>query len=269
MNQNFKSIPSTSLEEIRKEEKIGPAFEDRIDFDLVIKSIPSGLINARTFNKRVKSVINQLSFVYNIDTIKMIEIIRLSIDSGGLINKEKLVESARKSYEFNNNGRLPTLIYRTQPEYLKTPEGDTSNKAKIIKFFENTTPNDFLKGKNKGVNPTKYDLQTLEGLAINFELSPGVINVLVDFCLRVNDNKLTINYIESIATSFKRKGIKTVPDAMEELKKAYKKKTSVVVKTEKQKEVKQMPVWMNKQLESSELSEEDLKALEEEFKEFR
>jgi len=269
MNENFKTIPSTSLEEIRKEEKLAPSFEDRIDFELVVKSIPSGLINARTFNKKVKSLINQLSFVYNIDTIKMIEIIRLSIDEIGLISKEKLIQNTRKSYEFNNNGRLPTLIYRTQPEYLKTPEGDTSNKAKIIKFFENTTPNDFLKGKNKGVNPTKYDLQTLEGLAINFELSPGVINVLVDFCLRVNDNKLTRNYIESIATSFKRKGIKTVPDAMEELKKAYKKKTSVVVKTEKQKEVKQMPVWMNKQLESSELSEEDLKALEEEFKEFR
>ncbi|MBQ7240543.1 MAG: DnaD domain protein [Bacilli bacterium] len=269
MNQNFKSIPSTSLEEIRKEEKIGPTFEDRIDFDLVMKSIPSGLINARTFNKRVKSVINQLSFVYNIDTIKMIEIIRLSIDDGGLINKEKLIESSRKSYEFNNNGRLPTLIYRTQPEYLKTPEGDTSNKAKIIKFFENTTPNDFLKLKNKGVAPSKYDLQTLENLALNFELSPGVINVLVDFCIRVNDGKLTRNYIETIATSFKRKGIKVVPDAMEELKKAYKKKTSVTVKKESKKDIKEMPVWMNKNLESSEMSEEDLKALEEEFKEFR
>jgi replication initiation and membrane attachment protein len=199
----------------------------------------------------------------------MIEIIRLSIEDMGLINRDKLIQNARKSYEFNNNGRLPTLIYRTQPEYLKTPDGDTSNKAKIIKFFENTTPNDFLKGKNKGAQPTKYDLQTLEGLALNFELSPGVINVLVDFCIRVNDGKLTRNYIETIATSFKRKGIKTVPDAMEELKKAYKKKTTAVVKNEKKKEIKEMPVWMNKQLESSELSEEDLKALQEEFKEFR
>jgi replication initiation and membrane attachment protein len=269
MNENFKSVPSTSLEEIRKEEKLSPTFEELIDFDLVIKSIPSGLINSRTFNKRVRSVINQLAFVYNIDTIKMIEIIRLSIEDMGLINRDKLIQNARKSYEFNNNGRLPTLIYRTQPEYLKTPDGDTSNKAKIIKFFENTTPNDFLKGKNKGAQPTKYDLQTLEGLALNFELSPGVINVLVDFCIRVNDGKLTRNYIETIATSFKRKGIKTVPDAMEELKKAYKKKTTAVVKNEKKKEIKEMPVWMNKQLESSELSEEDLKALQEEFKEFR
>ena len=56
---------------------------------------------------------------------------------------------------------------------------------------------------------------------------------------------------------------------MEELKKAYKKKTSVTVKKESKKDIKEMPVWMNKNLESSEMSEEDLKALEEEFKEFR
>lgn len=268
MNETFRSIPSTSLEEIRKEETLGPNIEDRIDFDLVIKSIPTGLVNARTFNKRVKSLINQLSFVYNIDTIKMIELIRLSIEDVGLINKDKLIQNARKSYEFNNNGRLPTLIFRSQPEYLKTPDGDTSNEGRIIKVFENTTPNDFLKARNKGASPSKYDLQTLEILAVNYELPAGVINVLVDFSIKVNNGKLTRNYIETIASTFKRRGIKTVPDAMNELKKAHKNKTKTI-KVEPKKEIKAVPVWVNQTLESNELSAEELKELEEEFKDFR
>ncbi len=268
MNETFKSIPSTSLEEIRKTEKLGLNIESRIDFDLVEKSIPKGLINSRTFNKRVREVINKLSFTYNIDTIKMIEIIRMSIEDIGLINKEKLIETARKNYEYNNNGRLPTIIYRCQPEYLKSPTGDTSSKGRMIAVFENTTPNDFLRGRNNGAAPSKVDLQTLESLAINYDLPAGVINVLVDYVLKVNDNKLTRNYIEQIASTFKRKNIKTVLDAMNELRKKNR-KTEGVSKTSVTKQKVNVPSWVNADIESNDLSEEDIKRLEEDLKEFR
>ena len=268
MNETFKSIPSTSLEEIRKTEKLGLNIESRIDFDLVEKSIPKGLINSRTFNKRVREVINKLSFTYNIDTIKMIEIIRMSIEDIGLINKEKLIETARKNYEYNNNGRLPTIIYRCQPEYLKSPTGDTSSKGRMIAVFENTTPNDFLRGRNNGAAPSKVDLQTLESLAINYDLPAGVINVLVDYVLKVNDNKLTRNYIEQIASTFKRKNIKTVLDAMNELRKKNR-KTEGVSKTSVTKQKVNVPSWVNADIESNDLSEEEIKDLEEDLKEFR
>ena len=268
MNETFKSIPSTSLEEIRKTEKLGLNIESRIDFDLIEKSIPKGLINSRTFNKRVRDVINKLSFTYNIDTIKMIEIIRMSIEDIGLINKEKLIETARKNYEYNNNGRLPTIIYRCQPEYLKSPTGDTSSKGRMIAVFENTTPNDFLRGRNKGAAPSKIDLQTLELLAINYDLPAGVINVLVDYVLKVNDNKLTRNYIEQIASTFKRKNIKTVVDAMNELRKKTT-KTESVSKTKVTKQKANVPSWVNADIESNDLSDEDIKRLEEDLKEFR
>ena len=268
MNDTFKSIPSTSLEEIRKTEKLGLNIESRIDFDLIEKSIPKGLINSRTFNKRVREVINKLSFTYNIDTIKMIEIIRMSIEDIGLINKEKLIETARKNYEYNNNGRLPTLIYRCQPDYLKSPSGDTSSKGRMIAVFENTTPNDFLRGRNKGAAPSKIDLQTLESLAINYDLPAGVINVLVDYVLKVNDNKLTRNYIEQIASTFKRKNIKTVLDAMNELRKKNT-KTESVSKTNVTKQKANVPSWVNANIESNDLSDEEIKSIEEDLKEFR
>ena len=268
MNETFKSIPSTSLEEIRKTEKLGLNIDSRIDFDLIEKSIPKGLINSRTFNKRVREVINKLSFTYNIDTIKMIEIIRMSIEDIGLINKDKLIETARKNYEYNNNGRLPTIIYRCQPEYLKSPTGDTSSKGRMIAVFENTTPNDFLRGRNNGAAPSKVDLQTLESLAINYDLPAGVINVLVDYVLKVNDNKLTRNYIEQIASTFKRKNIKTVLDAMNELRKKNH-KTESVSKTTVTKQKVNVPSWVNADIESNDLSDEDIKRLEEDLKEFR
>lgn len=266
MNERYSSIPATSMEDIRKQEKLGLNIENKIDFDYIEKSIPKGLIGARTFNKKVKEVVNQLAFIYNIDNVKMTEIIRLSLDDVGLISKEKLINNARKSYEFNNNGRLPTIIYRTQPEYLKSPAGDTSSKGKMISIFENTTPLDFLKARNKGAAPTKVDMQTLENLAVNFELPSGVINVLVDYVLKVQDKRLPRNYTETIATSLKRKGVKTVPEAMNELQKASKKKP---IKKDDSKSVATVPVWINTNIESNKMTDEELKQLEEEFKEFR
>ena len=107
-------------------------------------------------------------------------------------------------------------------------------------------------------------------LAITYELPAGVINVLVDFVLKVNKGKLTRNYIEQIAVTFKRRGIKTVPDAMEELKKAHKKtekKTTTTVTSSKS--VSAVPSWINMEIKTKKISEEKLRQLEEDFKEFR
>ena len=51
----------------------------------------------------------------------MAEILRNAINEKGFIVAEDLRKYARNYYTYQNNGRLPTLIYRSQPEYLKSP----------------------------------------------------------------------------------------------------------------------------------------------------
>lgn len=270
MNKTFASKTKfeAQKEDIRKSSKASVNLEDIIDFDLLEVSIPKGMINAKTFNKRTRELINQLAYIYNIDTVKMSEILRLVIDEFGLVNKEKLREAARKNYEYNHNGNLPTIVYRTQPEHLKTPVGDTSSRAKMIYVFENTKPYDFLKSKNKGIKPTVRDLKLMENLAVDFELPAGVINVLIDYALRVSDGKLNQKYLEAIASTWSRKGIKTVPEAMEAAEKGHKRIVKTV-KTEKPKTEVKAPAWMYKDNNREEMSEEELKELESMFEEFR
>ncbi len=268
LNETFKvATPfEASDDTIRRQQKLGINLENLIDFELLSASIPKGLINAKTFNKRTRDLINQLAFVYNLDTLKMVEIIRLVIDDVGLINKDKLREAARKNYEYNHNGSLPTIIYRTQPTHLKTPNGDFSNRGKMIYVFENTKPYDFLKSKNKGVKPSARDLKLLEHLAIDFSLPPGVINVLIDYAIRVNDGKLNQSYLDTIAGSWARKGIKTVPEAMEIAGKGYKKTTK---KSDHVRKEVSLPAWMNENAEKEEMSKEELEEMEKMFNEFR
>ena len=267
MNETFKSVTpyEKENEEIRRKNKLNINISNLIDFDLLEQSLPKGMVNDKTFSKKNKELINQLAFVYNVDSIKMAEFIRLVIDSVGIIDKDKLIENVRRNYEFNNNGSLPTIVYRTTPEYLRTPVG-TSNRDKMIQVFETTKPYDFLKFKNNNVRPTARDLKILESLAVDQGLSPGVINVLVDYAIRFNDGKLNKNYLDTIASSWNRKGIKTVHQAMDAITKGHKKVVKEIVpKTKKEINI---PSWMNTNNSSESMTDQELEELEKEMEVF-
>ncbi len=236
--------------------------QDQIDFDLLISSLPKGLVKERTFNKRVRELINNLAFVYNLDTLKMVEILRMSMNENGAIDKDALRIQTRKYYQYNNHGKLPTLVYRTQPEYLKSPTGDTSKKGRIIEVFENTTPYDFLKSKYHNGNPTARDLKLLEYLLIDVELKPAVVNVLIDYVLKKNNNKLNTAFVETIAGQWKRLGIETAKDAMEVAEKEHKKYTNKLKKETNKPVNNEVPVWFDEKIGKETLTEKEEEELE-------
>ncbi len=263
MNMVFKSSTYIDKVDIKERKCLGVSVDDVIDFDTLISMMPKGIINDKTFNKRNKELINNLAFIYNIDTVKMGEIIRLVLEENGKINSVELRKSVQKYYQYNY-GKLPTLVYRTQPDYLKSPVGDNSNKAKIVYVFENTTPYDFLKSKNKGSKPTDRDLKLIEDLIIEVGLKPGVVNVIVDYTLKKNNNKLNKTFMEAIAGQLKRNGVETALDALESIQKEQKKiikKVSGTVKKISNKE----PVWFNETIKKETPTEEESKELEDLF----
>ena len=269
LNITFKSSSTIESFEVAERNELDLKLENVIDFDLVISSLPKGLINERAFTKKTKELIEQLAFIYNLDTLKMVEILRMTITERGTFDREEIRKTARKYYQYNNNGKLPTLVYRTQPDYLKSPTGDKSTKAQIIYMFENTTPYDFLKIKNKGVEPSARDLKIIEGLMVDLELSPSVVNVLIDYVLRKNNNKLNKEYMETIGIQWRRSNIKTAEEAMEIAKKENNKITKKIEKNTSIKPKLENPAWFNMDTKKEEMSEEEIQELEELLKEYR
>lgn len=238
--------------------------KDQVDFDLILSSIPKEIINEKVFTKKTKELINNLAFIYKIDTLKMIELIRSVLNEYGMIDKDNLRINARKMYQFNN-GTLPTLIYRSQPEYLKSPVGNNSMRGKIIEMFEKLNPVDFLRNKYGGAKPTNRDIKLIENLIIDLEMPPAVVNVLLDYVLRKNNNKLATNYIETIAGQWKRAGLKNASEAMDFAEKENKKFTKKLDTVKASKE----PVWFNKIEKIEEMSDADKEELENLLKEFK
>lgn len=227
----------------------------KIDLENAISLIPEEMFNIRSLTRDTKDLIYKISFIYNLDDEEVSELIRNSLTEKRTIDKKLLRENARKYYQFEHSGKLPSIIYRNQPEYLRKIEGDTSNRAKMIYQFETTSPYDFLVNKHNGIKPTKNEYLILEYLLIDMNLKPGVVNVLLDYVLKINNNKLIKGFIEVIAEQYSRLKIETVEDAMNLAEKEYKKSKKIKEKT---KVIEQKPEWFNKKIQNEKATKEEL-----------
>lgn len=270
----FHSVPLTSLDilndDIRKKNIQNLNIDTNFDFEFLEESLPKNLDKNKIFTKETKELIAQLSFLYDLDVTKMQDILLVCLNERGTINKEDLRKTCRNYYQVDNRGLLPSIVYNTQPEYLKVPTGDNSKRAKMIYTFESISPYELLKSKNNGIEPTKRDLILAEDLIINHGLKPGVVNVLIDYILKTNNNKLTKNLAETIAGQWQRLKIETVEEAMKVAEKEHKKYRKNVCATPKKviKEEK-IPEWFDKKIQKQESTKEELEQMEELLKEYR
>ena len=99
-------------------------------------------------------------------------------------------------------------------------------------------------------------------MAVDLNMKPGVINVLIDYVLRINDNKLTKSFIDTIAGQWKRKKIETVEEAMDIAEKEYKKRKNIVPEKGSKVIVTKKPDWFDKNIENKEASDEEISEID-------
>ena len=256
--------------DVRDRDSNDLVFHNKIDFNMIIEGIPESQRHERCFSEDVKELIQQLAFIYQLDTYAMLGLIRNSLNEKGFIDKTLLRKSCREYYQFDHAGNLPTLIYNKQPDFLKKPEGDSSKWAKMVYTFENITPYQLLKAKYKGAEPTDRDKRLIESLLIDQKLAPGVVNVLISYVLKVNHEQLKKSYVETIAGQWKRLNIETVEDAMRYTEKEHKKLHKLVNdkkdnKTTNKTEI--LPAWFNQEQSVVETTDEDIEVMDNILKE--
>lgn len=263
------SILDYNYDDIRRENKIGFYVEPKFDLDSIISVIPEDMLNYRSLTKEVREIIYKLSFIYNLNDEDMLNIIRNSINDKHNIDKDLLKNNCRNFYSFEHEGKLPSLIYRNQPEYLRKPIGDTSKRAKAIYYFETLSPYEFLYQKNNNTEPNIRELKIIEYLMVDLNMNPGVVNVLVDYILRINDNKLVKSFIDSIASQWVRNKVETVEQAMNLAEKEYKNRKNNDKKVKKTISNVEQPEWFNKNIEEVSVSLDKQLEFEKKLKELR
>lgn len=270
----FQSIPLTSYEivndNIRRCNKKKLNINTNFDLNFLISSMPKSLDLKKIFTKDNEELILNLAFLYDLDAMKISSILQSCINERGTINKNDLRKACRNYYQFDHGGVLPTVINRSQPEYLRTPLGDNSKRAKMIYTFETISPYDFLKSKNSSGEPTKRDVRLAETLIIDYGLKPGVVNVLMDYVLKTNNNKLTTSLVETIAGQWSRLKIENVEEAMLLAEKEHKKyKNKVPEKKVITPKDDHLPEWFDKEIKKEKFAEGEVNEIEEMLKEYR
>lgn len=266
----FKTARGTMLEteeDLTKRDSNNIEINKEVDFNLILSGIPEKQINEKCFNEETKNLINSLSYIYHIGSLEMQGLVRNSLNERGFVDKTLLRKSCRDYYQFENGGNLPTLIYNKQPDFLKKPEGDNSKRAKMIYTFENITPYQLLKAKYKGAEPTDRDKRLVESLLIDQKLNPGVVNVLISYVLKTNNEQLKKSYVETIAGQWKRSNVETVEEAMKIAEKYHKKMKKMLsekaVKEPKKVEKDQpLPAWFSNEQTIEETSSEEMEELD-------
>lgn len=268
---DLKKIDDVTEKNIKTKEKLDLIIDESVDFDFIIRST-KGLLNDKTLTNNMKKLINNLSYLYNFDEITISNIIKNSLNDKGMISDIELKKNCKNYYSFENKGSLPNLVYKKRNSVAV----DTDNKSlreKLIQCFDSKTPYEFLKSKYKGAKPTNKDVTLLETLLTDQELNPGVINVLIDYVIRVNDSKLNKNLVESIASQWKMLGIETVSDAMKQAEIEYKKhKRYKEFKSEKELKVSpevKLPHWYGKDIKKEDMTIEEEQELKNMLKEFK
>ena len=166
-------------------------------------------ISERAISKKEMKEVERLASLYGIDEETAAKVVANNYDptkdKGERLNMDEINEAfiAEANYTY-----VARIINRSDKINSK------SDLARKINMFEETNPVKMLQRLQGGTKVAPSDLKIIETLVKDYNLSYGVVNVIIDFVLSMNNNVLSRAYCEKIAASLNREGIKTTIDAM-------------------------------------------------------
>lgn len=223
--EKLKEKYNLNLDLESKFENISSSFSDC--FNLSIKNDKS-VVESKIFlpsNDEFKDkVIKYFKTNSNIDTSTCLnnENIKKLYDISSLfgLNEEEIAYYAIRFFDpsLPNYFDFDKMIFSIKKEisFHKVFKNNNNKKIKInsdtefanlINKYESTSPRIFLKEKQNGIEVVRSDLNLLLTLRNNLSLSNGVINCLIDYCLKTKNGELNSDYVLKIAATLIRKNI--------------------------------------------------------------
>jgi replication initiation and membrane attachment protein len=159
---------------------------------------------------KLVNTVKSLSFVYHATESDLARFVIQSIDANQRVNHGTLKKLVRSDFTYNEGGRTPKFVTKGQMKEVKS-----NSESKIVKYFTTITPQEFLRQKQNGNDPVSSELRLVEDLMTRQGLKPDVVNVLIDYVLRKNNNRLGRSFTESVAATWIRNGIDTCEKAID------------------------------------------------------
>jgi len=174
---------------------------------LFSETINPEVYNYENITEAIKAKIEQLSYVYGLDEIMMVDIFIKSLDEFNNVNIEVLAKIARSNYHIES--------IDPNKEEVQSKPVDTDN---ITEYFKSISPKDLLAELGDGL-VSSADLRHVERLIGEVGLESGVVNVLLAYIAKTKGNNLpSYQYIQKVGMGWKRDKIDTVELALDYIK---------------------------------------------------
>ena len=167
-------------------------------------------IDTSTFKRKDMKEIARLATLFGLNekTMAFIVIDEYITDGLAHLDFEKIKNRAECEIKFSQ--------IKNVKESNVSGDSELANK---IRMMEEVAPAKFLQYLQQGTKPARSDLAIVDSLSKDYGFGNGIINVIVEYVLYKNNNILSKNYCEKIASSLAREGVVTTVDAMNYLKK--------------------------------------------------
>lgn len=202
---------------IGRRESKGLVFStSQFDFEVMKQHISDMIVSNNMLTEPVKRTIERLAFVYKIEPYEMSRIVEQAAIHHDALTEDLLRKEVSSWFALENKGKVPALQYRRQPAELQEfhKKEPSTEEEKAAQRYEQMTPYDILQRAAEGGKPSQADMKMVERIMDEQNLTPGVMNVLLDFILETQDKKLSKNYVEKFASHWARAKVKTVREAM-------------------------------------------------------
>ncbi|MGY4689253.1 replication initiation and membrane attachment family protein [Salibacterium sp. K-3] len=200
-----------------------PFREGDFDFELLKADLPVFIDGDKLLDSKARAAIQRMAFVYRLEPLQISRIVQRSLNDEEKLDENEFRRQVQEWYRSEYGNEPPALGRRTQPEEYRSMNNKepADENEQMVLFYEQTSPLTFLETIADGAKVPHGDVKLVESLLYDYQLQPGVVNVLIDYVMRMNNMKLNQNFVQKIAGQWGRKQIHTVKDAMQLAKWEY------------------------------------------------
>lgn len=170
-------------------------------------------IKTSVFTKKDMKEIERLSALFGLDEKTMAFIITDEYDPNAIphLDFRKIKIRAEEAVKYRVVDKKP-IVGKSE---IKS---DTviSNK---VRMMDEVAPAKYLRFLQNNTMPASADLKIIDSLSSGYGFPNGVINAIIEYVLYKNDNVLSRNYCEKVASTLARNNVTNALDAMNSLNK--------------------------------------------------
>lgn len=249
-----------------------PFYYQSFDFPLLMSGLSENMIPHRLITAEIKETIAKVAFMYGLSAIDMKHVLMMA-NSDDELTTDAVRKSASEYYKLTISKTPPAISKMLPPEQAHEQAKEWNSKQdELVQYFEQARPIDVLIAVNDGKQVFDHELEMYESLITQYDITPPVVNVLIHYISLNNPGHISKKYIQAIAADWRKKGIETATQAMNEARQFMDQKNPTVKKAttiedmHAEFELLQAAAYVLYQFEPGKASAAKLKNIEETFK---